>query len=77
MMYDNDREGGSKDLDIMLKFKQEIHKKGDVFAWKYKNSTILLWIWINSDWFPHSKLLNSSSTHANCENMENTQKIND
>ena len=42
MMYDNDREGGLKDLDIMLKFKQEIHKKGDVFACKYKNSTILL-----------------------------------
>ena len=42
MMYDNDREGGIKDHDIMLKFKQEIHKKGDVFAWKYKNSTILL-----------------------------------
>ena len=42
MMYDNDREGGLKDLDIMLKFKQEIHKKGEVFAWKYKNSTILL-----------------------------------
>ena len=34
--------GGLKDLDNMLKFKQEIHKKGDVFAWKYKNSTILL-----------------------------------
>ena len=31
-----------KELDIMLKFKQEIHKKGEVFAWKYKNSTILL-----------------------------------
>ena len=42
MMYDNDRERGSKDLDIMLKFKQEIHQKGDVFAWKYENSTILL-----------------------------------
>ena len=28
MMYDNDREEGLKDLDIMLKFKQEIHKKG-------------------------------------------------
>ena len=24
--------GGLKDLDIMLKFKQEIHKKGEVFA---------------------------------------------
>ena len=42
MMYDNDREGGLKNLDIMLKFKQEIHKKREVFAWKYKNSTILL-----------------------------------
>ena len=30
MMNDNDREGGLKDLDIMLKFKQEIHKKGNV-----------------------------------------------
>ena len=37
-----DREEDLKDLDIMLKFKQEIHKKGEVFAWKYKNSTILL-----------------------------------
>ena len=27
---------------IMLKFKQETHKNGEVFAWKYKNSTILL-----------------------------------
>ena len=42
MMYDNDREGCLKDLDIMLKFRQEIHKKGEVFAWKYKNFTILL-----------------------------------
>ena len=42
MMYDNDREGGLKDLDIMLMFKQEIHKKGEVFAWKCKNSTILV-----------------------------------
>ena len=42
MMYDNDREGGLKDLDIMLKFKQEIHKNGEVFAGKYKSSTILL-----------------------------------
>ena len=42
MMYDRDRGGGLKDLDIMLKFKQEIHKKEEVFAWKYKNSTILL-----------------------------------
>ena len=42
MMYDNNREGGLKDLDIMLKFKQEMHKKWEVFAWKYKNSTILL-----------------------------------
>ena len=25
--------GGLKDLDIMLKFKQEIHKNGEVFAW--------------------------------------------
>ena len=41
MMYDNDR-GGLKDLDIMLKLKQDIHKKGEVFAWKYKHSTILL-----------------------------------
>ena len=42
MIYDNDREGGLKDLDIMLQFKQEVHKKGEVFAWKYINSTILL-----------------------------------
>ena len=42
MMYDNDREGSLKDLDIMLMFKQEINKKGDGFAWKYENSTILL-----------------------------------
>ena len=42
MMYDNDREGGLKDLDFMLKFKQEMNKKGEVFALKYKNSTILL-----------------------------------
>ena len=33
MMYDNDREGGSKDLDFMLKFKQEMHKKGDLTAY--------------------------------------------
>ena len=28
MMYDNDSEGGLKNLDIMLKFKQEIIKRG-------------------------------------------------
>ena len=42
MMYDNDRGGGHlKDLDTMLKFRQETHKKVEVLAWKYKNSTIL------------------------------------
>ena len=49
-------------LDTMLKFRQETHKKVEVLAWKYKNSTILFWIWINSDWFHHSKLLNYFST---------------
>ena len=53
---------GLKDLDIMVKFRHETHKKGEVLAWKCKNSTILLWIWINSDWFHHSKLSNYSST---------------
>ena len=41
-----DREGGGggslKDRDIMVKCKQETHKKGEVLAWKYNNSTILL-----------------------------------
>ena len=30
-----------KYLDIMAKFKQETHKKGDVLASKYKNSFLL------------------------------------
>ena len=34
MMYDNERERGLKDLDIMLKFKQEILKKGKVLPGK-------------------------------------------
>ena len=42
MMYDNDRGGGLKNLDIMVKFKQETHKIGEVLAWKYNNSTILM-----------------------------------
>ena len=29
MMYDNDR-GGLQDLDIMIKFRRERHKKGEV-----------------------------------------------
>ena len=37
MMYDNDRVG-MKDLDIMVKFKQETHKEGEILAWKYKHS---------------------------------------
>ena len=41
MMYDNDRGGGGlKGMNIMAKSKQETHKKGEVFAWKYNNSTI-------------------------------------
>ena len=40
MMYDNDR-GGLKDLDIMVKSKQETHNEQEVLAWKYNNSTIL------------------------------------
>ena len=35
MMYNN-----AKDLDIMVKFRHETHKKGEVLAWKCKNSTI-------------------------------------
>ena len=42
MMYDNDRGEGLKDLDIMVQFKQETHKKGEVFVWKYDKFTILL-----------------------------------
>ena len=38
MMYDNDR-GGLKDPDIMVKFWQETHKKGEVLAWKYKEDS--------------------------------------
>ena len=41
MMYDNDR-GGLQDLDIMVKFRHETHKKGEVLAWKCKNSSVLL-----------------------------------
>ena len=41
MMYENEG-GGLKDVDIMVKFKHETHKKGEVLAWKYKRSTILL-----------------------------------
>ena len=42
MMYDNDRGGGLKGMNIMAKSKQKTHKKGEVFAWKYNNSTIIL-----------------------------------
>ena len=42
MMYDNDRGRGSENLDIMVKYKQETHKMGEVLVWKYNNSTILL-----------------------------------
>ena len=42
MMHDNDRGEGLKNLDIMVKFKQETHKKGEVLAWKYNNPTVLL-----------------------------------
>ena len=38
MMYDNEREGGSKRSSYYVKLKQEIHKKGDIFARKYKNT---------------------------------------
>ena len=31
---------GLKGMNIMAKSKQETHKKGDVFAWKYNNFTI-------------------------------------
>ena len=31
-----------KNLDYMEKFQQETNEKGEVLAWKYKNSTILL-----------------------------------
>ena len=41
MIYDNDREGGLKHLDILSKFKQEIHKRGR-FCLEIQNSTILL-----------------------------------
>ena len=40
MMYDNDRGGGLKAMNSMAKSKQETHEKGEVFAWKYNNSTI-------------------------------------
>ena len=33
---------GLKDMVIMVKFKQETHKKGQVFAKKYNKPTILL-----------------------------------
>ena len=42
MMYDNDRGGGLKGMNIMAKSKQKTHKKGEVFAWKYNNSTITM-----------------------------------
>ena len=55
-------ENAISEMDIMVKFKHETHKKGKVLAWKYENSTILLRIWINSDGFHHSKLSKYSST---------------
>ena len=35
MMYDNDREGDLKDLDIMVKCRQETHKKGEIQKFHY------------------------------------------
>ena len=54
--------GGLKVMNIMAKSKQKTLKKGVVFAWKYNNYTITMWIRLNSNWFHHSKLIKSSPT---------------
>ena len=40
MMYDNDREGDLKDLDSMVKCRQETHKKGEIQ--KFRNFMVNL-----------------------------------
>ena len=42
MMYDIDRVGGLIDLDIMVKFRHETHKMGEVLAWKCEFGYIVI-----------------------------------